>query len=51
VGKCLVATIATAAVTKEALYAAVKTQYDVCLPVQEFWDTNSEPLLTRFHLR
>jgi len=36
VGKYLVATIGTATVTKEALSAAVKSHYDVCLPVQEF---------------
>jgi hypothetical protein len=50
VGKYLVATIGTVALTKETLSAAVKAQYDVCLPVQECWDANSEQLLTLFHL-
>ena len=34
-GQYLVANIGTATVTKEVLSAAVKAQYDVCLPVQE----------------
>lgn len=49
-GKYLLAVIGTATVTKEALSASIKAQYDVCLPVQECWDTYSEPLLTLFHL-